>query len=125
MGFYLQYGLAGDQNVLQAFNHYREAAEHGSASGAVNVGRLFRNGVGVAKSIEEAIAWYHKASAMTDPETLNSWGQLRPEAAAVAGGFFELGHIYENGDDVGEDGIAAQRYYRQGAAVEKARRAVT
>ncbi len=46
----------------EAANWYRKAAARGSAKAQSNLGRLYANGLGVARSDAEAARWYRKAA---------------------------------------------------------------
>lgn len=51
----------GEKNLQKAFEYYKHAAEWGSERAMANLGRMYANGIGVAKDYEQALKWYEKA----------------------------------------------------------------
>ena len=70
------------------------AAEEGDAAAQVNLGGLYRYGLGVAEDDAEAVRWYRAAAEVGD-------------AAAQ----FNLGDLYRHGEGVPEDDSEAARWY--------------
>jgi TPR repeat protein len=67
-----------------AMRHARRAAELGSAAGYFGVAWLYHYGLGVARSTDEAAAWYLAAHAMRDFRARDQITGLRLDAAATA-----------------------------------------
>ena len=53
-------GAEGQPNYARAAAWYRQAADRGVSRAAMNLGRLYEQGLGVGKSAEEAHKWYAK-----------------------------------------------------------------
>ena len=73
---------------------YRSAAEHGHVGAQVNLGRMYRDGRGVARDDSEAVRWYRQAA-----------DEGHPFAQ------YNLGRMYEEGDGVVQDDVAAHMWY--------------
>ena len=50
------------QSFEETARWFRKAAEQGNANAQLNLGDLYRNGLGVRQSFEEAACWYRKAA---------------------------------------------------------------
>lgn len=82
--------------------HFAACSQRAATGDAVaqrQLGNLYRNGVGVAQSDAEALAWYTKAAAQGD---------------VVA--YYNLGVMYDNGYGVEQDHREAARWYEQAVA---------
>lgn len=63
VGWFHEKGRGGvAKNPVAAAQHYRAAADAGSAMGMYHLGLLYENGAGVAKDINTAKAWYQRAA---------------------------------------------------------------
>jgi TPR repeat protein len=121
LGILAEYGFSGDANKSEAYKHYVNAAQRGSAWGNLNLGRLYRNAIGVEKNSAEAIKWLVRAASTNAPELLYEWGELRSEASAVADAMQTVGQMYESGTGIPKDMSEATKWYQrrntfQGAA---------
>jgi uncharacterized protein len=71
-------------DYTQAMRHARRAAELGSPAGFFGVAWLYHYGLGVARSPDEAAAWYLAAHAMRDSRARQQIVDLRLDAAATS-----------------------------------------
>ena len=85
------------QDFVQAHKWFLAAAERGSENGRVNVGLLYRRGLGVEQNIPEAIKWFQS-------EPNNTWAQE------------ELGLLYLTGEGVVKDKIRGLHLIYQSAS---------
>ena len=112
----------------------RRLADKGEAQAQTNLGWLYQNGEGVAKSDSEAARWYRKAAdqgnttAQFNLATMyeNGEGVSHSHAEAAkwyrkaadqgdADAEFNLGFLYENGQGVQRNESEAARWYRKAA----------
>lgn len=126
IGEYYHFGLKGvPQNYQKARSYYLKAVQMGSAEAANHIGRLYTNGEGVDKDLEEGQRWYRKSIQMNPalenrcvngpfpPSALcalilsaNSW-----EKGAEA---YYLGAYYEYGlEGLPKDREKARLYYER------------
>ena len=59
-------GVGVPQDLKQAAEWYRKAAEQGSPAGEVHLAELYRDGRGVARDTTQAAEWYRKAAEQGD-----------------------------------------------------------
>ena len=64
------------QKYDRAMALYRKAADGNDPWGQVNVGKMYENGQGVAKSPKQAAVWYAKAAGHGNDWAQNSLGSL-------------------------------------------------
>lgn len=95
--------LIGDREVEKDYSlalyWYTKSADQGSSKAQYQIGRLYRNGLGVNQSHKEAMNWFLKAvSNNNDPSAQNS-----------------IGYMYKNGFGVKQDyNIALEWYTKSG-----------
>ncbi len=87
-----------------AFELWRPIAEQGHAASQMNLGLMYENGQGVAKSYAKAVKWYHKSAAQ---------GFARAQV--------RLGLMYNYGRGVPKDYATAVKWYRKAAVQGNAR----
>ena len=90
-----QNGLIGSENLEEAANWMRRAAEQGHAMAQHGLGFMYMQGEGQEKDISQAIEWFEKAAAQ-----------------GLAGSLTTLGMIYQEGDGVDKDEEKAKAYYK-------------
>jgi hypothetical protein len=66
LGEKLAAGVDGPQDLQQAAEWYRKAAEQGSVAGEVHLAELYRDGRGVPRDRAQAAQWYRKAAEQGD-----------------------------------------------------------
>ena len=73
-------GHQGRPNYQQAAQWYQRAAEQGFRRAAINLGRLYEQGLGVTKNPAESFAWYARASGLdtTQLSTLVTEEEIEP-----------------------------------------------
>jgi len=113
---------------------YRKAARQGYGIAQVNLGLMYKNGVGGSVKLAQAIVWFRKAAEQgfaTGQTNLgdmyaNGRGVSRDDAQAVAWyrkaaeqglalAQFELGNMYAAGRGVAKDDAQAVTWYRKAA----------
>lgn len=82
VGVLYEKGAEGQPNYIKAASSYRQAAERGVSRAAVNLGRLYEQGIGIEKSSAEAGKWFAKASGMRQ-ESLVDVGSGGSSASAA------------------------------------------
>jgi TPR repeat protein len=82
----------------EALERYRKAAELGDTGAQTVLGRIYANGMGVAKDDTKAAQWYRVAAEKGVPEAQTA-----------------LGWMYLNGKGVDKDEAEALRWYRKAA----------
>jgi len=85
-------------DFAEALKFYRKAAEAGDAVSQVQLGGMYKEGVGVDKDPAEAVKWYRKAADQ-----------------GSAGGQISLGVMYDFGYGVRQDYAEAVKWYRKAA----------
>ncbi len=60
-------GLGGEADFSQAASLYHEAARQGYGAAQLNLGHLYKQGLGVNKSAERAFGWYVHAKIANNP----------------------------------------------------------
>lgn len=60
-------GLGGDADFKLAASLYHKAASQGYGAAQLNLGHLYKQGLGVEKSAERAFGWYVHASIANNP----------------------------------------------------------
>lgn len=60
-------GLGGDEDFTNAASLYHEAASQGYGAAQLNLGHLYKQGLGVQKSAERAFGWYVHAKIANNP----------------------------------------------------------
>lgn len=63
-------GLGGPADYPQALNLYHAAAVKGYGAAQLNLGHLYRQGLGINKNVERAFAWYVQANIAN-----NAWAE--------------------------------------------------
>jgi TPR repeat protein/CHAT domain-containing protein len=140
---------AGDPAALLAFlgRAYRKAERYGDArtvseraadagvlAGMVNLGLLYRDGLGVLKDYAEAVRWLRKAADQGHAHAQDNLGWMYEHGRGVAQDDVEavrwyrraaeqghaisqnnLGWMYEHGRGVAQDDVEAVRWYRRAA----------
>jgi TPR repeat protein len=123
-----------DENIRQALNDLREAAEHDDAFAHFNRGQLHLLGMGLARSPDQAIAHFERAVELGHTPAMRQLAQLYSQglgcnadsaqalallerAAALddAAACYELGRKYVVGDGVLPDAEQALRAYQKAA----------
>ena len=94
--YYLGQGV--DEDMVQAFEWFRKAAEQGHAGAQFSLGTCYYSGLGVAEDIVQGIEWYRKAA-----EQGNADAQ------------YNLGVFYYTGTDVPKDEALGLKLLRQAA----------
>jgi TPR repeat protein len=87
------------QNLAEAANWYRMAAEHGQPSGFLELARMYYYGRGVPQDYAEAAKWYREAA-----EYGSADGQL------------QVGVMYREGEGVPQDFVLAHMWLNLAAA---------
>jgi uncharacterized protein len=87
----------------EAFALFQAGAEHGDVISMANLGRAYRDGVGVAQDYAKAREWFEKAAAKDN-----------------AGAMANLGVLYASGRSVGQDYAKAREWYEKAAAKDNA-----
>lgn len=72
-------GLGGIKDFNQAAILYHQAASEGYGAAQLNLGHLYRQGLGVTKSAERAFGWYVHAKIANNPWAENYLSQLSVE----------------------------------------------
>lgn len=123
----------------QAAKLYRQSAEQGDAVAQTALGTMCLNGQGVAKDVEQGVAWYVKAARLGNAAAQNNLGMLyeatkdykqamdwyfKAAAQDHADAQFNLGVMYEKSLGVQHDTTQAIAWYRKAVARgnEKARK---
>jgi uncharacterized protein len=90
------------QDLKQAADWYRKAAEAGSVAGQIHLAELYRDGRGVVRDVAKAVDWYRKAAEQGDAgaqgmlAVLYSVGQGVPQDYAEAYYWFDLAAAVES-----------------------------
>ncbi len=72
-------GLGGPKNYNKAAELYHQAASEGYGAAQLNLGHLYKQGLGVTKSAERAFGWYVHAKISNNPWAENYLSQLSVE----------------------------------------------
>lgn len=131
-----EHGLYVTRDEGYAFRQYLELARDGYGDAYGRMAHMLEDGRGVARDLEEAIAWYRCGEACGDPDSTyelalhyyRGQGVKRDDAKGrelleTAGrreegrAFLLLGQIYENGDGVKQDRQRAYSYYYRGCTL--------
>ena len=123
----------GDKSALQLL---RSRAETGEASAQYNLGRLYKDGLGVPKDGSQATAWYTRAAEQNDAVAQNDLGVMYDYGDGVAVNHQEaikwylraadqgnslsqrnLGAIYYAGDGVPKNFVVAYKWWNLVASV--------
>jgi tetratricopeptide (TPR) repeat protein len=86
--------LTEERDYDQAIKWFTKAAERNAAGAQSEMGRLYRDGLGVPQSYEEAIKWYRKAAEQGDWEAYASVGQLYNQGKGVPQNYEEAAFWY-------------------------------
>lgn len=98
---------AGRNNTREAVRWLRAAADNQHPAAMVELGKLYRSGLGVLQDFEQAAKWIETAALLGDPE-----------------GMRELGRLYRDGVGFTRDPVRAYVWFNRAAAglnVEAAR----
>ena len=123
-----------NNNLAEAIEWYKKAAEQGHAGAQCNLGLCYFSGEGVEKNLTEAIKWFKKAAEQGYAEAQyylgfcyeNGWGVEKNFSEAVKWytkaaeqGYAEaqcnLGICYENGIGVEKNYTEAVKWYKKAA----------
>lgn len=123
------------QNLTEAANWYRQAAEQGHAESQCRLGSMYASGQGVPRQTAEAVQWYTKAAVLGHTEAQYSLGRMYAEGEGVPkdmrqavflclraadGGHADaqeaLGRWYAAGDGLERSPALAIKWYRKAAA---------
>lgn len=89
----------GKKGAAEAVEWLRKAADAGHTGAMVQLGRLYRTGLGVLQNFDLTVEWMHKAADRGDPE-----------------GMMEVGRLYRSGTGVKQDLIMAYAWFNRAAA---------
>lgn len=89
----------GKEAAAEAVGWLNTAAESGHTGAMVQLGKLYRTGLGVLQNFDLAVEWMRKAAASGDAE-----------------GMMELGRLYRTGTGVKQDLIQAYVWFNRAAA---------
>ena len=112
------------KNFAKAFEFYQRAAKKGEAEAAYSLGRMFKDGEGVAKNNEKALFWYRRAAVLGCERSVRCVKVCEEEgikdlkAKALQGDAdaqYALGQKFHDGDDVEQDYEEALKWYRMAA----------
>jgi TPR repeat protein len=84
LGRYYQDGRVASKDPERAFSLFEYAAQNGSAAGQFNVGKAYRDGVGIARDEIKAAFWMSKAAIQGLDEAANALAKLPPQARESA-----------------------------------------
>ena len=98
LGMCYERGICTKQNLAQAVEWYRLAAQTGLADAQFALAECYISGMGVEQNVAFAVEWYRKAAAQGFAEAQ-----------------YALGTLYENGLGVGTDLTMAVAWYRKAA----------
>lgn len=90
---------SGVEGAEQAVSWLRKAAEQGHTGAMIQLGKLYRSGLGLAQNYEFAVRWIRAAAHARDPD-----------------GMVELGRLYRNGIGVERDAVQAYIWFNRAAA---------
>jgi TPR repeat protein len=134
--FIYQAGRAADaqKDFTRALELYRKASAAGSAAGMAGVGKVYRDGRGVAQDYSEARKWYENAALLGNSDAMTTLGvsyalgrgvaqnyaEARKwyEKAAALGNvtaMYNLGVVYEEGHGVAKSLEQARKWYQKAA----------
>jgi uncharacterized protein len=132
--FYLGRAYQNGKNYIEAFNHYKAAADAGHAGAQSALGYFYVSGLGTLKNYQKAFDMFSKAAAGGDATGIGNLGAMyasgfavkKDEARALdlyeksieAGNEFALaqaGVMYFNGSGTPRDFNAAAQYFQQAA----------
>ena len=77
-------GVDTPQDLKQAAEWYRKAAEQGNVAGEIHLADLYRDGRGVARDKAQAAEWYRKAAEQGDPGAQGTLAMLYVMGQGVA-----------------------------------------
>ena len=112
------------KNFAKAFEFYQRAAKKGEAEAAYSLGRMFKDGEGVAKNNEKALFWYRRAAVLGCERAVRCVKVCEEEwikdlkAKALQGDVdaqYALGQKFHDGDDVEKNYEEALKWYRMAA----------
>lgn len=89
----------GKEGAAEAVRWLKSAAASGHTGAMVQLGKLYRTGLGVLQNFDLTVEWMSKAAASGDPE-----------------GMMELGRLYRSGTGVKQDLIQAYAWFNRAAA---------
>ena len=89
----------GKQGAADAVSWLRRAADNGHTGAMVQLGKLYRTGLGVLQNFENSMSWLRKAAENGDAE-----------------GMLELGRMYRTGTGVKQDLVEAYVWFNRAAA---------
>lgn len=87
------------KNAAEAFRWLNAAAEQDHTAAMVQLGKLYRSGVGVLQNFGDAAKWIETAAVLGDPE-----------------GMHELGRLYRDGVGFDRDPVKAYIWFSRAAA---------
>jgi TPR repeat protein/formylglycine-generating enzyme required for sulfatase activity len=124
----------GRKNYGTAAPLYQQLADRGRDGAMNRLGYMYENGLGLAQSDPQAVAWFRKAAEKNNPEGMynlgtmyaNGRGVAKDDAQAVAWfrkaaeknspeGMYSLGTMYDAGRGVAKDDAQALAWYRKAA----------
>ena len=113
---------------------YQQLADRGRDGAMNRLGYLYENGLGLAQSDPQAVAWYRKAAESGNPGGMNNLGKMYDTGRGVAKddtqaiawyrkaaekgeplGMTNLGVMYLNGQGVAKDDAQAVAWFRKAA----------
>jgi len=93
-----------NQDYAEALKWYNKAGEQGHPGALNNIGRMYRDGLGVKKDDREAVKWYREAAKQGSPEAQNNLTAMmvKTPGAQPAHDLFEQGNeLYKAGNQAG------------------------
>jgi TPR repeat protein len=116
VGVMCRMGEGVGRNKEEAVAWFRKAAHQKNSKAMFNLGAAYYNGDGVLVDDVASAAWFLIAQASGNNAANNAVQRATTEPAVKSGAaFVRAAQMYENGDDMPKDPVAALRWYRNAA----------
>jgi uncharacterized protein len=112
--YWMGEGVSRDKE--EAVRWYRKAAKKGNPEAMFNLGAAYYNGEGVADDPVFAYSWFLLAKEAGNPAAEDAVRRSASEPGFSTGAsIFQIGQMYEKGDDLPQSYAEAIRWYRKAA----------
>ena len=114
LGVMYAQGRGVQPDRAEAVRWYRQAAKHGLPEALYNIAISYYNGEGVEANLNDAATWMMVASRRGDAQATEALKQIRQELhQRMEISKFQLAQLYNKGDELPQDLLAAASLYRE------------
>ncbi|MCG8325824.1 MAG: serine/threonine-protein kinase [Thiotrichales bacterium] len=121
LGYYYAKGIGTDQDEMQAFNWYYNAADQGDVNSQFNLGVMYAKGRGVKQNFTESFHWYREAANNGDARAQSTVAMMCSKGIGTEKNEVEAFNWYEKSAGQGQANsqYAVGECYAKGKGIDR------